>query len=150
MEVFRICKGSHAENLNSSGRANRWNKRGQHVIYTESLRSLATIELIVHRSAVVPSVPYKVMVISIADDYKFIRQVRKDELPVNWRTLAAYSILQDIGAKWYDSQETLLLKVPSAIISYEYNYIINTEHPDFSQNIRLLRTEDYFWDIRLF
>ncbi|MCX6250637.1 MAG: RES family NAD+ phosphorylase [Bacteroidetes bacterium] len=149
MEVFRIFQESHANNLTSSGGENRWNKRGQKVIYTGSSRSLSTLELVVHKSAIVPKVPYKVMVISIADDDNLVRQIRINELRLDWRTLAAYSTLQNIGADWYDHQETLLLKVPSAIIPYEYNYVINTEHPDFLQKIQLIRIEDYFWDDRL-
>ena len=89
------------------------------------------------------------MVISIADDDYSMRMVHLKELPANWRTLAGYSALQTIGSNWYTSQESLILKVPSAIIIYEYNYIINTEHPDFNQHVQLVRTEDYFWDSRL-
>ncbi|MCX6276566.1 MAG: RES family NAD+ phosphorylase [Bacteroidetes bacterium] len=149
MEVFRISKETHANNLTSSGSENRWNKRGQKVIYTGSSRSLSTLELIVHKSSIVPTVPYKIMVIYIADNENLVRQIRINELRKDWRTLAAYSTLQNIGSQWYDHQETLLLKVPSAIIPYEYNYVINTEHPDFMQKIQLIRIEDYFWDDRL-
>ena len=149
MEVFRISKETRANILTSSGSENRWNKRGQKVIYTGSSRSLSTLELIVHKSAIALTVPYKVMVISIADDDNLVKQIHINELRKDWRTLAAYSTLQNIGANWYDHQETLLLKVPSAIIHYEYNYVINTEHPDFTQKIHLVRIEDYFWDDRL-
>ena len=89
------------------------------------------------------------MVISVADDDYLIKQVQTKDLPSDWRTLAGYSALQKISSTWYNSQETLVLKVPSAIIVYEYNYIINTEHPEFSRKIQLVRTEDYFWDSRL-
>ena len=92
---------------------------------------------------------YKIMVIYIADNENLVRQIRINELRKDWRTLAAYSTLQNIGSQWYDHQETLLLKVPSAIIPFEYNYVINTEHPDFIQKIQLIRIEDYFWDDRL-
>ncbi|MEI6434984.1 MAG: RES family NAD+ phosphorylase [Bacteroidota bacterium] len=149
MEVFRISKETHANNLNSSGGENRWNKRGQKVIYTGASRSLSTLELIVHKSSIVPMVLYKIMVIYIADNENLVRQIRINELRKDWRTLAAYSTLQNIGSQWYDHQETLLLKVPSAIIPFEYNYVINTEHPDFIQKIQLIRIEDYFWDDRL-
>lgn len=30
----------------------------------------------------------------------------------------------------------------------EYNMLINTAHPDFNEQVRLVRTEDYFWDER--
>jgi len=149
MEVFKICREEYAAEITSSGSANRWNIRGQNVIYVASSRSLATLELVVRRKSIVPILNYKVMVISIEDDDHLVTQVLINELAINWRTLAAYSTLQEIGSKWYTSQRTLVLKVPSAIIPYEYNYVINTEHPDFNRGVRLVRTEDYFWDKRL-
>lgn len=149
MEVFRICQAAHAGALISSGNANRWNRRGQLVIYAGSSRSLATLEVIVHRSSIVPTVPYRVVIISIADDDRFIRQLRNDELPADWRSINAYPQLQTIGGDWYDNQETLILKVPSVVIPYEYNIVINTEHPDFNDNVQRIRDESYFFDDRL-
>ena len=150
MEVFKICKEEYSGSLKSSGSANRWNLRGQNVIYTGSTRSLSTLELVVRRSSIAPDNNYKVMVISIADGDYLFKQIHINELVENWRTLAAYSTLQEIGSKWYISQGSLILKVPSAVIPYEYNYIINSEHPDFTKCVRKVRVEDYFWDKRLF
>jgi RES domain-containing protein len=150
MEVFKICKEEYSGSLKSSGSANRWNLRGQNVIYTGSTRSLSTLELVVRRSSIAPVNNYKVMVISIADDDYLFKQIHINELVENWRTLAAYSTIQEIGSKWYISQGSLILKVPSAVIPYEYNYIINSEHPDFTKCVRKVRVEDYFWDKRLF
>ncbi|MCY7358455.1 MAG: RES family NAD+ phosphorylase [Rudanella sp.] len=149
MEVFRISKEVHATSLSASGSANRWNTKGQQVLYTGSSRSLSSLELVVHRGAIQPNVGYEVMVISIADDDYLIKQVQRSDLPPNWRSLAGYPSLKGIGSAWYNRQESLVLKVPSAIIVYEYNYIINTEHPDFGSKVQLVRTEDYFWDSRL-
>ncbi|WP_288428385.1 RES family NAD+ phosphorylase [uncultured Spirosoma sp.] len=149
MEVFRISKEIHAQTLRVSGSANRWNVQGQYVIYAGSSRSLASLELAVHRGSVQPLNSYKTMVISIADEDYLFRQISRNELPDNWRTVAGYSALQRIGSAWYTTQETLVLKVPSAVIPYEYNYMINTEHPDFSKCVQLVRTEAYFWDTRL-
>lgn len=89
------------------------------------------------------------MVIHVPDDDRFIRQVMTRELPVNWQTTAAYGSLQKIGSDWYQQQETLLLKVPSAVIPQEYNIVINSEHPEFSRQVKLIRSEPYFWDERL-
>jgi RES domain-containing protein len=149
MEVFRICREAFAGKLAASGSANRWNLRGQHVLYTGATRSLSTLELVVHRSAIVPVEDYKVTVISIADDDSLLTRIRIKDLPENWRTFDAYSLLQGIGAEWYAEQRSLILKVPSAVIPHEYNYVINTEHPGFYRNVLLVRTEDYFWDNRL-
>lgn len=149
MEVFRISKEIHAGSLSTSGRANRWNLKGQQVLYAGSSRSLASLELVVHRGGIEPMNRYKVLVISIADDDYLYRQVQRSELPPNWRSVAGYAALQRIGAAWYTAGESLVLKVPSAVVVQEYNYLINTEHPDFTQAVQLVRTEDYFWDSRL-
>lgn len=149
MEVFRICKTRYSNKLYSSGAANRWNAKGQQVIYTGSSRSLSTLELVVHKGSIEPTMNYKVMVISISDEDYLIKQIFIKNLPSGWRTLAGYSILQKIGSEWYNKQETLVLKVPSVIITHEYNYVINTEHADFKKKIKLVRSEDYFWDSRL-
>ena len=149
MQVFRISIAQFANQLIASGAENRWNKRGQFVIYTCGSRSLSTLELIVHRGYIKPAVNYKVMVIYFPDDDNLVKQVFINELPNNWRTTLAYPTLQNIGGLWYNNQETLILKVPSAVIPLEHNYIINTKHPDFN-NVQLIHTEEYFWDDRLF
>ena len=149
MEVFRIAAEIHAKVLSSSGRANRWNKFGQNVIYTGSSRSLVTLESIAHKNSIKTTAVCKIMVISIPDDEQFVKQIPINVLPADWRKLVAYSALQDIGSAWYLGNESLLLKVPSVLIPFEYNFVINTGHPDFSDNIILVRIEDYFFDDRL-
>lgn len=149
MEVFRISKADYAASLMASGTANRWNLRGQQVIYTGASRALSTLELVVHKGSVTPSGIYRVMVISIADEDHLYQQVHLNELPTHWRSFGAYSLLQKIGSAWINSQESLVLKVPSAVIPHEYNYILNKEHPDFDKKVQLVRTEEYFRDSRL-
>jgi RES domain-containing protein len=149
MEMFRISRFPYASRLTSSGAANRWNAEGEEVIYAGSSRSLSTLEQIVHFGSVVPRNDYRVMIISVADDDHLFEQISIKRLPVNWRTLEAYPSLQKIGSAWYRNQESLVLKVPSVIIPQEYNYVINTKHPEFRRKVKLVRTEDYFWDPRL-
>lgn len=150
METFRISRKKYSSKLLSSGKANRWNKDGESVIYTGSSRSLSTLELVVHRNQISPTNEFVVMVISIADEDNLFDQIKIKDLPKNWRSRKAYSALQQIGSLWYNSKRTLVLKIPSAIITNEYNYIINTKHPDFEKKVKLTRSEDYFWDKRLF
>lgn len=149
MELFRISSEKFSKELTASGASNRWNKRGEYVIYTGSTRSLSTLELIVHRNFIKPNINYRVMIISVPDSDIMVKTIKTSDLPKNWRRFEAYTKLQQIGSDWINSRETLLLKVPSAVIPHEYNYIINTEHPDFKDNVVLTRTEEYFWDDRL-
>ncbi|MEX8548994.1 MAG: RES family NAD+ phosphorylase [Mucilaginibacter sp.] len=149
MEVYRIAEENFSNELTASGLANRWNNDNQFVLYTGSSRSLATLELVVARKSINPKSNYRVMIISIADEEELFTAVLKNNLPEDWRSTNSYSQLQQIGSDWYKSSQSLVLKVPSAVISQEYNYLINTKHPDFATKVSLVRTENYFWDERL-
>lgn len=149
MEVFRISSSKYATSLSASGASARWNRDGEFVLYTASARSLAALELMVHMNAISAAGSYKVVVISIEDNDNHIKQLHSRFLPNNWRDFKAYSKLQSIGSNWYRSNESLVLKIPSAIITNEYNYIINCRHPDFSNCIKLVRAEDFYFDKRL-
>lgn len=149
MEVYRIAEENFSKELIASGTAYRWNNHNQFVLYAGSSRSLATLELVVRRKSINPKSNYRVMIISIADDEELFTAVLKNNLPEDWRSTDSYSQLQQIGSDWYKSRRSLILKVPSAVISQEYNYLINTKHPDFLGKVSLVRTESYFWDERL-
>ncbi len=148
MDVFKICREKYSHSLNASGAANRWNKKDEFVIYTGSSRSLSTLEMVAHRSYINISSQYKLLIISISDE-SLIKETDIRDLPENWKSIEAYVELQEIGSKWYQSNESLVLKVPSAIIPQEYNYIINTKHPLFATYIILKEVDDFVWDNRL-
>jgi len=59
-----------------------------------------------------------------------IETVDLDSLPIDWQQEAADPGLQNIGKQWLLSRRTPVLKVPSAIIPIEFNYILNPQHPD--------------------
>lgn len=88
------------------------------------------------------------MIINITDD-SLIKGIDINDLPENWKSIEAYVELQEIGSKWYHSNESLVLMVPSAIIPQEFNYIINTKHPLFATHVILQEVDDFVWDNRL-
>lgn len=149
MEVFRISTEKHSKDLSASGIANRWNMDSEFVLYSSGTRSLAALEMIVNRKNIFPNIIYKVMIISIPDEDNIFSQIRTKELPDNWQSFEGFTRLQEIGSEWYRKSEEIILKVPSAVIPAEFNYIINTSHKDFKKKIKLVRTEEYFWDKRL-
>lgn len=149
MEVFRIVRSRYAGSLAASGMANRWNRKGEAVIYAGSTRSLATLEQVVHFGTVPKPDDYMVNVIYLPDDPDHFRRIHAEELPFEWRTMESYPTLQRIGSEWIHGMQSLILQVPSAVIPQEYNYIVNTEHPDFKRRVRVKRVEEYFWDGRL-
>ncbi|RLZ08659.1 RES family NAD+ phosphorylase [Faecalibacter macacae] len=149
MFVYNIRKEKYANSLRASGVANRWNKNDEFVIYTGSSRSLSTLELVVHRSGISIDNSYKLMVIEIDCLDDEILEIKTKDLPKNWQKVEAYPKLQAIGSKWYQDFKHLVMKVPSAVIPKEYNFLIHTKHPDFEKKVKIYEIEDYQWDKRL-
>lgn len=149
MEVFRISSVKYSKSLAASGKSSRWNKDNEYVIYASQSRALATLENIAHMS-ILPAIPFETIVISISDDKELYKRISSKKLPADWRSIASYAALQEMGSEWYRSNESLILQVPSVIIPQEFNYVINTRHPDFTKHVKLLRNEPYYWEKRLF
>lgn len=145
MILYRLAQEKFAK-LQASGMANRWNRSEQYILYTSFSISLCALELLAHTNGFRPVGTFKIMHIEVPDAP--VREVRPNELPDAWQQLAAYSLTQSIGSDWYTRMDHLLLKVPSAMVPSECNYAINTRHPDFEQQVRLVRVEDFFWDER--
>lgn len=149
MLVYNIRKEKYAGELLASGVANRWNKNDEFVIYTGSSRALSALELVVHRSSISINNSYKLLVIELKAEGKDIAEVQLSDLPMNWQSVKSYPALQQIGSDWYQKQRSLVLKVPSAIVSKEFNYLINTKHPDFVKKVSIKEVENFLWDERL-
>ncbi|GAB3696844.1 RES family NAD+ phosphorylase [Spirosoma flavus] len=147
MLVYRITKTQYANRLVASGGAARWNERGQMVVYTAATRALACLENVVHRSGEGLLADFRVMVIDVSDSLA-LETITVDSLPADWFEFRQYDTCQRIGGEWLRSVRTAVLKVPSAIIPNEWNYLLNPAHPDFLQ-IQLLRTEPFVFDPRL-
>lgn len=149
MFVYNIRKAKYADSLSASGVANRWNKNDEFVIYTGGSRALSTLELVVHRSSISIDNSYKLLVIELNCKESEILEVNESLLPKNWQSVEAYPKLQEIGSDWYQNFEYLVMRVPSAIIPKEYNYLLNTRHPDFKKKVKIKELENYEWDNRL-
>jgi RES domain-containing protein len=149
MELYRIVLAKWANGLIASGRAARWNSNGVFVIYSSFSRSLACLENIVHHSGLDLTASFNVMVLSAPDDIA-IHEIPVTMLPPNWHLSdpLTYNRCGQVGDDWYKRKDTVLLKLPSAIIKNEFNCLINAMHPDFSR-IKLLDVEPFFFDPRI-
>lgn len=145
MQVYRIVSKKWANCLQSPGIAGRWNKAGVFVLYTSSTRSLACLENMVHRSFLELNIPYCCMVIEIPEE---IEMANTRSIKGSWFDPENIRICQDIGEQWIKNSRSPVLKVPSAIIDKEFNYVINMKHDGFA-GIKLINTETFIFDHRL-
>lgn len=149
MQVYRIARDKYANNLSASGVGARWNPDDTFVLYTSEARSLATLEVLVNTNRVSLLRSYKLMCISAHIKKGDIQTIEASDLPKDWRGQGSYKLLRQLGAEWYYNQKKMVLKVPSAIIPQESNYILNYRHPDFSSKVSLSEVENFVWDERL-
>jgi RES domain-containing protein len=69
-------------------------------------------------------------------------------LPEDWRRYPAPPQLQLIGDNWAKSESSAVLRVPSAIIEKDVNYLLNPAHRDFAK-IKISAPEPFSLDLRL-
>ncbi len=147
MEVYRITLKKWSNILKASGFPGRWNSKGVFVIYTSSSRALASLENLVHRSGEGLNKEFGTMEIEIPNNLK-VQQIKLSQLSKNWYNYENYSECQKIGDKWVEESKYPVLKVPSAIVKMEHNYLINPNHTQF-QKVRIKTFEEFKFDPRL-
>jgi RES domain-containing protein len=108
----------------------RWNPKGWEVVYTAESQSLALLEMMVQDDPL--RAHYMLIPAQLPADLPETR-IDVDELPDNWRTINARDVLQALGLRWLEAEQTALLNVPSAIVPAERNLLINPRHPDFAR-----------------
>jgi hypothetical protein len=69
-------------------------------------------------------------------------------LPGSWQDASAPVGLKQLGDSFLKQQKYLLMKVPSAIVPQEFNYLINPLYPEASK-IKLLKQQSFNFDERL-
>ena len=76
-------------------------------------------------------------------------QISIKDLPNNWDNNYPPPSLKKIGDDFLKKGTHLMMKVPSAIVPMEYNYLVNTEHPDMKK-VKISRKEPFHFDKRLY
>jgi RES domain-containing protein len=151
MNVFRLSKNKYANKLNGKGASksdNRWNSKGTEIIYTAQSRALAMAEVAVHLTlATLPS-DYVMIEIEIPDNIK-IKEIEPEELPNNWNSYPSSNDTQKMGDDFIHSNEFCVLKVPSAVVKGDFNFLINPYHNEFKQ-INIVEVTAFPFDKRIF
>lgn len=134
LKVFRICGIAYAPQdptgaaLSSEG---RWHGKGQRVLYFSASLSTCVLELRAN------GVSYK----TIREKSHFCEARIPGDIepevvpsalyPANWQLAKKKS--QAFGSQWFAESRSLILRVRSAVIAMESNFLMNTNHPDFQR-----------------
>ena len=116
------------------------------MLYTAEHISLAVLEMLVNTNFKDYSIELDLLFIQIATDTP-VTEIKINKLKTNWKEDFAYT--KFIGDEFIKQNHSLLLKVPSAVISDEYNFLVNPLHADFKK-VKLIKTKSFWPDKRLF
>ncbi|MDQ2658568.1 MAG: RES family NAD+ phosphorylase [Bacteroidota bacterium] len=126
MIVYRCSLRKWANDLTGTGsflHGGRWNTPGTRLLYTAENNVLAAFEVALRIPLDQISKNYVMIPIDIPDD----AETYAPRLPKNWNIDVRFT--QHIGDEFVKGRRDLLMKVPSALITDSYNYLINPAHP---------------------
>ena len=149
MTVFRITNSAYSHDLSGTGAkllGGRWNSTSIPVLYTAEHISLAVLEMLVNTNFKDYSIALDLIYIKLPEQQKII-SIEQVRLKKNWQ--ADHDYTRYIGDALFKEKESLLVKVPSAVVQEEYNYLANPLHPDFKK-IRITKIKSFRPDERLF
>lgn len=150
MEVFRLTRAKYAKTLSGKGASlfgNRWNSKGVEMIYTSESRALAMAEVLVHLTLNQIPKDYKMLCIEIPHEINITAIAQKD-VPKSWPKFPHTNLTQKRGDEFILNNKFCVLKVPSAVVYGDCNYLINPYHKDF-EHIAITSVNDFPIDDRL-
>lgn len=148
--AWRIVKKRHADSAFDGEGARRyggrWNSPGTPVVYVSDSRALSLLEVLTGLRSVKPIQSY--VLIPVTFDDSLVLAVQPEELPDDWRQSPPRPSTQRIGDDWVDRKTSAMLRLPSAIVPEECNYLLNPNHPDFLK-LQIGEPRDFTIDSRL-
>ena len=148
MRLYRISSCKYIDDLTGTGGLyadGRWHEKGTRILYTSERVSLAKLETLAN-SVVLPK-NQCLLTIELPNDI-MPETVDIHDLPKDWGDFPYTKGLVAITKRWIDQNQSLLLKVPSAQASGEYNVLINPQHQDVAK-IKIISTAPIKFDQRL-
>jgi RES domain-containing protein len=151
MQVWRIAKARFATDLSGQGAAlfgGRWNHMEHRALYFGMTAAICALETFIHATEV-PRFALKLVKLNLPDDPALYREPDIAELPKGWDAKPADTPSMDFGTDWLEENRQMGLIVPSSVLRFERNIMLNPEHPAASQ-IEIVTVTDFFYDSRMF
>lgn len=151
MKVFRLCREKYRKDLTGKGAelfGGRWNSKGMPMLYTAQSRALCVVELAVRLPIGILPRDYYILTIGIPDSIP-VKELDANSLPVDWKGHPHHHTTQEIGDNFLNQKRELILKVPSAVVKGDFNFLINPAHSDFDR-IEIVGSKPFKFDQRLF
>lgn len=144
MLLWRISRHRDLSGAGGLRAAGRWHYAGHPIVYLAETPASALLEVCVHTSA--NDVPPEFTLLKIEGPDVDVPSVTLDELPDDWRS--SLEVTRDLGTAWLEKNQSVLLRVPSAIVPETANFLFNSLHRQAGK-FHIAEVFSYPFDARL-
>jgi len=148
--VWRLCASQYAatafDGEGSRRFGGRWSPQGLPLCYCAESRALAIVEVLANADE-----PSRLTRLA----WSFVSAVipaaiieKPPRYPDSWRQYPHDPATREFGARWAKERRSAALRVPSAVVPGEFNYLVNPLHPDFAK-VKIGKPESFSFDPRL-
>ncbi len=144
MVLWRISRHRDLIGIGGLRAAGRWHYAGHPIVYLAQTPAAALLEVCVHTSA--NDVPPEFTLLKIEGPDINVPSVDTKELPQDWRT--RLEVPRALGTAWLKKNESVSLRVPSALVPETVNILFNPSHTQ-AKKFHVLDVFSYPFDPRL-
>ena len=149
MLVYRVGKTKHANDLSGEGAkiyGGRWNHKSIACLYTSESRALSLLEYTVNIN--IEDIPRALSITTIDILSDEIYSITEASLPGNWKETPAPLSTKEFGTHLLSKSKKSIIKIPSSVITEEYNFILNTARIK-SKDFKIVEIRDLIYDVRI-
>ena len=142
MDLWRLYRAAHGPGLDGAGglyAAGRWHRLGRRVVYFGASAAIVVLEKLAHVDP--EALPGDLLLWRFAGD----PSVESVAEPLDIRDLMA---CRARGERFLESGRACALRLSSAVLPEETNYLVNAAHPE-AAGIRLISARSFAFDERL-
>ncbi len=151
MTAWRLCREAFADTAFDGDGARRyggrWNPPGYPVIYTSASLALAALEILAHVDLDLVPDQFVSFPVELHDSL-VTEEISASELPKAWQSAHPPIELQALGVRWLKRKTSSVLRVPSAIVPSEHDFLLNPLQIDFAK-IQIGEPQPFHFDRRL-
>lgn len=144
MVFWRISRHRDLSGIGGLKASGRWHYPGQPVVYLSESPASALLEVCVHTSA--NDIPPDFTLLKIEGPTTDIETIEVTDLPDDWQMRPEST--RDLGTRWLQSNQAVLIRIPSAIVPQTSNFLFNPVHRD-AHHFKIAEVLNYPFDARI-
>lgn len=148
--MWRLCAAKYGRTAFSGDGARlyggRWSPGGISLVYAAESRALAVVEVLANVDDA--ETLFDVAWVLVSAEFPAELIEKPTRLPDNWRQFPHAIETQALGMEWVRSKRSAVLRVPSAVVPGEWNYLLDPAHDDFKR-VKIGQPESFAFDPRI-